>query len=136
MESIGSTKINKNRLLNSNGIEGNYPIVMRSLFCTLKFWRTIKGNVWPRLQKLIKGRKKGSDLVLCLLYSCKNGVQVNSGTLANSIAVGQNFRLGADVNIPGERLNGKIYNQMVYNRALTADEITTNFNALRNRYGI
>ena len=69
-----------------------------------------------------------------ILY--KNGVQVNSGTLANSIAVGQNFRLGADVNIPGERLNGKIYNQMVYNRALTTDEITTNFNALRNRYGI
>jgi hypothetical protein len=25
---------------------------------------------------------------------------------------------------------------MVYNRALTADEIATNFNALRNRYGI
>ena len=69
-----------------------------------------------------------------ILY--KNGVQVNSGTLASSIAVGPNFRLGADVNIPGERLNGKIYNQMVYNRALTAAEITTNFNALRGRYGL
>ena len=73
-----------------------------------------------------------------ILY--KNGVQVASGTLANSIAVGPNFRLGADVTgsatVGGERLNGKIYSQMVYNRALTADEITTNFNALRNRYGI
>ena len=69
-----------------------------------------------------------------ILY--KNGVQVNSGTLANSIAVGQNFRLGADVNIPGERLNGKIYNQMVYNRALTAAEIVQNYNALQSRYGL
>ena len=32
--------------------------------------------------------------------------------------------------------SGSIGAFMVYNRALTADEITTNFNALRNRYGI
>ena len=32
--------------------------------------------------------------------------------------------------------SGSIGAFMVYNRALTADEITTNFNALRGRYGI
>jgi hypothetical protein len=32
--------------------------------------------------------------------------------------------------------SGSIGAFMVYNRALTADEVTTNFNALRNRYGI
>jgi hypothetical protein len=32
--------------------------------------------------------------------------------------------------------SGFIYQMMIYNRVLTADEITTNFNALRNRYGI
>lgn len=32
--------------------------------------------------------------------------------------------------------SGFVYQMMVYNRALTTDEITTNFNALRGRYGI
>jgi len=80
-------------------------------------------------------RNSGGSVILY-----KNGVQVNSGTLSSSILVGANFRLGADVTGSaangGELLNGKIYSQMVYNRALTADEITTNFNALRGRYGI
>jgi hypothetical protein len=31
---------------------------------------------------------------------------------------------------------GSVAAAQLYNRALTADEITTNFNALRNRYGI
>ena len=36
----------------------------------------------------------------------------------------------------GNFLTGSIGQVMVYTRALTADEVTTNFNALRNRYGI
>jgi len=36
----------------------------------------------------------------------------------------------------GNNLAGSIGAFMVYNRALTADEITTNFNALRGRYGV
>jgi hypothetical protein len=36
----------------------------------------------------------------------------------------------------GSYASGKIGAFMVYNRALTADEVTTNFNALRNRYSI
>jgi hypothetical protein len=32
--------------------------------------------------------------------------------------------------------SGFIYQMMIYNRVLTTDEITTNFNALRGRYGI
>ena len=75
---------------------------------------------------------------LVILY--KNGVQVNSGTLASSIAVGPNFRLGADVTgsatVGGERLNGKIYQQLVYNRALTAAEITQNYNARRQVFAL
>lgn len=73
-----------------------------------------------------------------ILY--KNGVQVNSGTLTGSIPVGPNFRIGADTNsaggVGGERLNGKIYTQLVYNRALSAEEITQNFNAFRGRFGL
>jgi hypothetical protein len=36
----------------------------------------------------------------------------------------------------GNFLAGSIGQVMVYNRALTADEVTTNFNALRGRYGV
>jgi hypothetical protein len=36
----------------------------------------------------------------------------------------------------GREFNGKISTTRIYNRALTTDEISTNFNALRGRYGI
>lgn len=36
----------------------------------------------------------------------------------------------------GNLLSGKIGQVMIYNRALTADEVSTNFNALRGRYSI
>jgi hypothetical protein len=39
----------------------------------------------------------------------------------------------SDVN---NRLNGRISNAKVYNRALTASEISQNYNALRGRYGL
>jgi len=32
--------------------------------------------------------------------------------------------------------NGKIYSNMIYNRALSATEITQNYNALKGRYGL
>jgi hypothetical protein len=70
----------------------------------------------------------------CVLY--KNGIQVNSGTLTGSITAGPNFRIGIDTGGAGEPLNGKIYSQKLYNRVLTAAEISQNFNAHRKRYGI
>lgn len=70
----------------------------------------------------------------------KNGEQVNSGTLSASIPANPNFRIGADTVSGGgtgaERLTGKIYIQLVYNRVLSASEISQNFNALRGRYSI
>jgi hypothetical protein len=70
----------------------------------------------------------------------KNGVEVNSGSLTASIPNGPNFRIGSDTNSGGgpggEELNGKIYSEKIYNRALTASEIQQNFNALRGRFGI
>jgi hypothetical protein len=70
----------------------------------------------------------------CILY--KNGVQVNTAVLPGTIAAGPNFRIGIDTGGTGEPFNGTIYSQKVYNRVLTADEITQNFNAHKLRYGL
>jgi hypothetical protein len=46
------------------------------------------------------------------------------------------FRLGATYSTAGNYGNGYFEGVKMYNRILTADEVTTNFNALRGRYGI
>ena len=46
------------------------------------------------------------------------------------------FRLGAIYSTAGSYGNGYFEGVKMYNRILTADEIATNFNALRGRYGI
>jgi hypothetical protein len=46
------------------------------------------------------------------------------------------FRLGATYSTAGNYGNGYFEGVKMYNRILTADEITTNFNALRSRYNV
>ena len=70
----------------------------------------------------------------CVLY--KNGVVDGTATSTTSISVGQNFRIGSDVNGIAEVFGGNLYSLKVYNRALTASEIQQNFHALRGRFGI
>ena len=70
----------------------------------------------------------------CTLY--KNGIVDGTATNTTSIPVGQNFRIGSDVNGIGEVFGGNLYSLKVYNRALTAQEIQQNFNATRSRYSI
>jgi len=53
------------------------------------------------------------------------------GTM-NNITLGKGFHLGG-----AERIYaGRVSNTQIYNRALTASEITQNFNALRGRFGL
>jgi len=62
-----------------------------------------------------------------------------SGTIqqAQSAYTGSGiFRLGATYSTAGNYGNGYFAGIKMYNRILTADEVTTNFNALRGRYGI
>jgi len=65
-----------------------------------------------------------------------NGVLVNSGTRAASIATDINYRIGADVNGAAEPFTGDIYVVKAYNRALTADEVRNNFRHYKTRYNI
>ena len=74
----------------------------------------------------------------------KNGVLVGTMSNTTTITVGSNIGiiLGQEMDSQSgtfdvnQAFKGKIYSTKFYNKALTADEVKTNFNALRGRYGI
>ena len=67
-----------------------------------------------------------------ILY--KNGVNVASASVSLGTVMG-NLKLASNPNSL-ENLNGSISVVQIYNRALTATEVATNFELLRGRYGI
>ena len=69
-------------------------------------------------------------------YLCQtSGITTANNTVNHSSSLLDDIKIAQDD--AGSRFfNGSIATAMIYNRALTADEITTNFNALRGRYGI
>ena len=65
-----------------------------------------------------------------------NGTQVSSLSYTRgTVSPGNNYLIGKSA-ANARYFNGRISTAMVYNRALTSDEILTNFKALRGRYGI
>jgi hypothetical protein len=67
-----------------------------------------------------------------------NGVAIAASTVTSPGAYtgSGTFRLGATYSTGGNYGNGYFQGVKMYNRILTADEVTTNFNALRGRFGI
>jgi hypothetical protein len=65
-----------------------------------------------------------------------NGVLVSSGNLATPNTQGSGYQLGRYSGGPTTFFNGKMFSHRTYNKALSAQEVTQNFNALRGRYGI
>jgi hypothetical protein len=65
-----------------------------------------------------------------------NGLLNNTGTLTGNIPSNINFRIGSDVNGFAEQLTGNLYCLKVYNRVLSATEISQNYEALKSRYGL
>ena len=67
-----------------------------------------------------------------------NGALVGSKTTVagNFAATTQQFRIGSNSTNNAYWLLGNVSNVQFYNRALSAAEISTNFNALRGRYGV
>ena len=67
-------------------------------------------------------------------------LRLNASTSTYGIVTTDNIQIaqqGTDVNNTfARRLTGRVANVKLYNRALTAAEISQNFNALRGRYGI
>lgn len=65
-----------------------------------------------------------------------NGSLVSGPTAKSWNTVANVQRIGRQTNTASEFWNGKISHVSVYNKALTATEITQNFNAQRGRYGL
>ena len=66
-----------------------------------------------------------------------NGALINSGVKTGPLNTGDTgvLEIGKDDTF-SRFLNGNIAQVLIYNRALTATEVTQNFNALRGRYGL
>jgi hypothetical protein len=65
-----------------------------------------------------------------------NGVLVSSGNLATPNTQGSGYQLGRYSGGPSTFFNGKMFSHRTYNRVLSAQEVSQNFNALRGRFGI
>ena len=80
---------------------------------------------------MITALRSGTSIAFYL-----NGVSIKTGITSNSIGTSSaTFRIGTNAG-GTEQFTGNIAVTQVYNRALSAAEISTNFELLRGRYGI
>ena len=76
------------------------------------------------------------------VYSVSNAFIYLNGSLSATRGSGfsyggtGNFIIGRQGELSSEYFSGRISNAKIYNRALTAAEVSQNFNALRGRYGL
>ena len=64
------------------------------------------------------------------------GSLVNTVTLSSSIPTNINYRIGTDVNGTAEPFGGQIYSVKIYNRALSAGEVRSNYNHYKTRFNL
>ena len=93
----------------------------------------IPGNVWNNLT-ITKDNIVGSKLYInsALVYSNSSDTGVVRGTHTSGFA-GTVLGVGAGSTY---YMNGEISNIIVYNKALSAQEIKQNYNALKGRFGL
>ena len=66
-----------------------------------------------------------------------NGALQTSGTFSVTLnTIGQKYIVGKRDDSPANTMNANMAQVSIYNRALTASEISQNFNALRGRFGL
>ena len=67
----------------------------------------------------------------------KNGISVNTGTRTYAVPNAQtNMRIGTWNHSTGRELNGRVAFMSIFNRALSAVEVSKNFESFRGRYNI
>jgi hypothetical protein len=93
---------------------------------SISFSTAIELNEWNCLATTLDSNLLASNYI--------NGVLTNSGTLNNTpMNTEDTILIGIGDN---REFKGKISTVKVYNRALTADEIFQNYNALKSRFGL
>ena len=105
---------------------GTYQAILNN-----QFWTTIGQAVTLNQWVMVSMTFTATTALFYL-----NGTQVaNLNYTRGAVSPGTNYLVGKSA-ANARYFNGRIATAMIYDRALTADEITTNFNALRGRYGI
>ena len=89
-------------------------------------------SVWNFYTVTVSGTLSSPSVTIYLNSSSQT---FSYSTLTSSPNLSLDFRIGSN-SLGNELWNGNISNVMWYNRALTASEISQNFNALRGRFGI
>jgi hypothetical protein len=89
-------------------------------------------SVWNFYVVTVSGTLSSPSVTIYLNSSSQT---FSYSTLTSSPNLSVDFKIGSN-SYGNELWNGNISNVMWYNRALTATEISQNFNALRSRYGI
>jgi hypothetical protein len=89
-----------------------------------------------------------SNITVWNMYACSwdgtninaylNGALINSGVKTGPLNTSDTgvIEIGRDDGLGGRVFNGNIAQVSIYNRALSAAEVSQNYNALRGRYGI
>jgi hypothetical protein len=90
-------------------------------------------NVWQNICVIYDGTQAGTANMKMYV----NGTQVGSrdADQPDLSPSAMPFYVGGDP-IAGEYATARIAQVLVYNRALTTDEISQNYNAVRGRYGL
>ena len=105
---------------------GTYQAILNN-----QFWTTIGQAVTLNQWVMVSMTFTATTAVFYL-----NGTQAASLTYTRgAVTPGTNYLVGKSA-ANARYFNGRISTAMVYDRALTADEIAQNFNALRRRYNI
>ena len=109
-------RINNNTSADFFVYPGNYRITSSFSFSP---------NVWYNLTGVLDGSN---------MYLYINGVQTGTRSLPSGVGNGNSFRIGVPGNTPFGAAE-RVSNVQVYNRALSAAEVLSNFNALKSRFG-
>jgi hypothetical protein len=105
---------------------GTYQAILNN-----QFWTTIGQAVTLNQWVMVSMTFTATTALFYL-----NGAQVaNLNYTRGAVSPGTNYLVGKSA-ANARYFNGRIATAMIYNRALSADEISQNFNALRGRYGI
>jgi hypothetical protein len=94
---------------------------------------TVTTGVWNFYAVIVSGTISSPSVKYFLNQSSQS---FNYSALSSSPDTSVDIRVGGNASVPGEAWDGYIGQLSVYNRALSDQEILSNFNATRGRYGI